>query len=231
MLKPIFSSWTKSDRSHRQVFRSLLRAGGLVAPSRSMPTDHNDTKNHQLFHGGAVVRHGRAGACPGPGQLIIFIAGCPLATLLSIGLLAATSTSKRWNWSSNGSRRSLRITGMVRVLACARPLLPRRRKCADKSHACSGSTIRAQPARSRGLLREASKELVISWNWANQTNWSRWSHERVDVSHHQSGDAVTARPPKHPWTLKQHAIDQRGMTSKRFDTAGSKSNFPRGLQH
>ena len=46
-------------------------------------------------------------------------------------------------------------------------------------------------------MRESG--LSRSWNW--QTNWSRWSHERVDASH-QFGDTVRVRPPKHPWTLK-----------------------------
>jgi hypothetical protein len=83
-----------------------------------------------------------------------------------------------------------------------------------RAPACSGSTLRAQPAGSRDRLREASKESVISrsWNWANQTNWSRWSHERVDASHHHSGDAVTVRPPKHPWTLKPLRIHPSSCT-------------------
>jgi hypothetical protein len=195
----------------------------MVAPSRStMPTDHKDTKNHQLFRAGPAVRRGGAGACPGPGQLIVGPRGCPPATR-SLGLLSAKSASKRWNWSSNGSRRARRIAGMVRVRAYARPRLPRRRKCADKSSACSGSTLRAQPAGSRDLQCEASKEPVISWNWANQTNWSRWSHERLDASHHQSGDAVTVRPPKHPWTLKplrRHPTLVNGMLSGPAGTHG-----------
>jgi hypothetical protein len=106
----------------------------------------------------------------------------------------------------------------IRTPASASPLY-----ALTRAPACRGSTLRAQPAGSRDLLREASKESVISrvWTWANQTNWSRWSHERVDASHYDSGDAVTVRPPKHPWTLKPLRHQTTMVNGMRSGAAGT----------
>lgn len=83
---------------------------------------------------------------------------------------------------------------------------------------------------------EASKEgsLKHCWTWNNHL-WKRWSHERVDGVHQETGKQVYVRPPKQPWTLKPLKCQTDSPTSfsrhedrhEDLVKAGPQSKFPK----